>query len=496
MQRFFAKNVEEAVEMAIQFKEEGSYDWFRGQLQANWVPASSFERMVQAGGTQELLQQRMARFVAWANTEPSVRYLADPANRDALFAVLQHYGFPTCYIDFSTEPGIAGFFAADCKEPPPSGTQSAIFCLNSRDLRDFYDQHITPHVDAPLEIDLVSVNVDNLWRLQAQAGHFVFANHNWYKFYDLDRIEFPWSGYPAFPPKTHIYPEHSSALEHLLNNYFEGERRAMGFQNFLQEQRERAEAGLPTVHHFIVTADDDEQAATPAVLASWTEEALQPWLATSAEMFHEAVGVTQTITFREGPNAPQADQQLAYGMLTAMRQDKSLRLKAVKWDLVHLPDTVKREQIEKMVRQAWNGMRRLPYADDDIAAACGALLVLCTLPGCRSNEGGKILRAFQTWQADAIEVEFAGTSDSGSRGYCSAADLCQAISPSWIDEESLQSPAIDARAALQRCNRPQHMMEFPKFAALFGRQIIPSQLVRDRSVLHFNPATLAVFGLP
>lgn len=502
MQRHVVKNVEEAVDLALRLKKEGRYDWFRGQLQADWVPASSMERAIARGESLEHLQQRLMRFVGWASTEPSLSYLADPANRDQLFAVLQHYGFPTCYIDFSTEPGIAGFFASDCKEPPAPGTFSAIFCLDTADLRRFYDEHITPHYKhrpEPLQIDLVSVDVDNLWRLQAQAGHFVFVNHNWYHFYDLDRIEFPWTGYPSFPPKNRIYPEHRSALEQLLDNYFEDERRYLNHERFVQEQRERASSCQPVIKHMIISSDGYDADAfntPPDELPSWSGEALKPWLEMRAETFLEAVGVRQTIALREGNNVPSPAKQLAYGISAAMRQDNSLRLRAVQWDLQGVPDSVNRERLETLVREAWNGMRRLPYTDEDIAVACGTLLELCAQPGCLSYDGREVCRAFQAWSPDAMEVEFGAKGDTGSRGYCSEANLRQVISPAWAKALPPGVSASDPHAALRLCHLPTRMLDFPAFAKLFGRELIPSQLARGRSLVHFNPARLVVFGLP
>lgn len=502
MQRHVVNNVEEAVDLALRFKKEGRYDWFRGQLQADWKPKSSMERAIERGESPELLEQRLARFIRWASNEPSLNYLADPANCDQLFAVLQHYGFPTCYVDFSTEPGIAGFFASDCKEPPAPGTVSAIFCLDTADLRRFYDKYVTPHGkhgQEPLQVDLVSVNVDNLWRLQAQAGHFVFTNHNWYHVYDLDRIEFPWTGYPSFPPKSRIYPEHRSALEQLLDNYFEDERRELNHERFLREHLERTSSGQSAMRYIRVSSDgydDDVFDTPPEELSSWSEEALKPWLETRAETFREVVGLRHTITLRDGPNVPSPGEQLVYGISTAMRHDTSLRLRAVQWELQGLSDAVDRTRLERLVREAWNGMRCLPYTDEDIAVACGALLELCAQPDSLSSDAGKVLRAFRAWCPDAMEVEFGARGDTGSRGYCSEAQLFQVISPVWAESLPLGVSAGDPHAALRLCHLPKGMLDFPAFARLFGRELIPSQLVRDRPLVHFNPARLDTFGLP
>ncbi|MFM0642596.1 FRG domain-containing protein [Paraburkholderia metrosideri] len=500
--RHFVNSVEEAVELALRFKQEGQYDWFRGQVQAKWKPSSSMERAIDRGEKHEFLMQRLMRFLGWAKTVPSLSYLTDPVNRDQAFAILQHYGFPTAYIDFTTEPGIAGFFASDCKEAPPAGTHSAIFCLDTADIRRFYDENMPPSNSddsEQLQIDLVSVNVDNLWRLQAQAGHFVFANHNWYDFYDLDRIEFPWTGYPSFPPRNQIYPEHRSGLEQLLDNYFEEERRYLHHENFQRDQRERAASGQPVFKQIIVgwnEFNDTVFVSPPENLPSWGAEFLKPWLEMPAESFHEVLGSRQTVTLRNAVNAPLPSTQLAYGISAAMRHDPSLRRRAVQWELLGLPDAVNRERLEALIREAWNGMRRLPYTNDDIAAACGTLLELCGQPGCQSSDGGVIRNAFTAWCADAMEVEFGAKGDSGTRGFCSAERLRQAISSAWVEKLPPEMAAIQPNDAFRLSQIPYRMFDFPAFSKLFGRELIPSQLARGLSLVHFNPARLDVLGLP
>ena len=90
MQRYIVNNVEEAVDLALRLRKEGQYNWFRGQLQADWAPASSMERAIGRGESPKLMEQRLLRFMSWASTEPSLSYLADPRNMDQMFAVLQH----------------------------------------------------------------------------------------------------------------------------------------------------------------------------------------------------------------------------------------------------------------------------------------------------------------------------------------------------------------------------------------------------------------------
>jgi hypothetical protein len=290
-------------------------------------------------------------------------------------------------------------------------------------------------------------------------------------------------------------------LELLLDNYFENERVSLNHEWFLQDQLKRALSGQPVVKSVTIHSegyDTNMFDTPPEELPSWSEEALKPWLEVKVETFHEVVGFRQSVTLRDGPNVPSPAQQLIYGISTAMRHDSSLRLRAVHWELLGLKNSAERERLERLVREVWNGMRRLPYTDEDIAVACGTLLELCAQPGCCSWNGSEIRRAFQAWRPDAMEVEFGAKDDTGSRGFCSAEHLQKVISPQWLNNVMLSRVMTinTPRSALQICNIPSQMLEFSAFAELFGRELIPSQLAVGRSLVHFNPARMVVFGLP
>jgi FRG domain len=78
-----------------------------------------------------------------------------------------HYGIPTEYIDFTTDAGVAGFFAVDTTNLPNEG-KSCIFCLNMDDLMSVWDivKDIGSRKEAKANIELVRIDVLNLWRLQ------------------------------------------------------------------------------------------------------------------------------------------------------------------------------------------------------------------------------------------------------------------------------------------------------------------------------------------
>ena len=101
----------------------------------------------------------------WAAGTPQLAYLSEGANADALFAILQHYGFPTNYVDFTTDPAVAGFFSADCVTPPKDAGDSVIYCLDTDDLRDFYADFDEDPETEKFKAAPVSIDVSNLWRL-------------------------------------------------------------------------------------------------------------------------------------------------------------------------------------------------------------------------------------------------------------------------------------------------------------------------------------------
>src|SRR5438874_12453667 len=102
MEFYEAANIEEAVELAYKLRDDGLYNWFRGQVQ-DWPTVSSHYR-VQASGDakkQEKSARRVKMFSYWVGKIPELQYLRAPEYVNDFYAILQHYGIPTNYIDFT-----------------------------------------------------------------------------------------------------------------------------------------------------------------------------------------------------------------------------------------------------------------------------------------------------------------------------------------------------------------------------------------------------------
>src|SRR5687767_3370811 len=103
-----AQNAMEALRIAEEVKRQGKHNWFRGQRR-NWPLRSSLARLKDS--EREGALRVSGRFEHWVKSTSGLEDLA--ANADMAIAVAQHYGLPTNFVDFTTEPKVAAFFATD-----------------------------------------------------------------------------------------------------------------------------------------------------------------------------------------------------------------------------------------------------------------------------------------------------------------------------------------------------------------------------------------------
>ncbi len=73
METFRVNSIEEAVELAYRFKQEGKYDWFRGQVQA-WPPFSSLFRICRSDDSvfDEQYAARLEMICSWLSRIPEL----------------------------------------------------------------------------------------------------------------------------------------------------------------------------------------------------------------------------------------------------------------------------------------------------------------------------------------------------------------------------------------------------------------------------------------
>ncbi len=497
-------NIEEAVELAYQLKAEGRYDWFRGQVR-DWPPVSSAYRVRASGDAEKvkMAEVRYEMFFEWLGTIPELRHLQRPENDHDCFAIMQHYGIPTHYIDFTIDPGVAGFFAADTTSPPTEG-KSCIYCLNTSDLMSLWNAMKDLDARKGASVELVTIDVRNLWRLKAQHGVFLASNYRWDIDYPMDRIVFPYSGYPSSPTRVRIYPKDKSPLEQLLDQYFDLEASRLT-TNWLKDWIiDRTARGNNASYAewevwpegFYAEAFIDGAHLTP--LESWNPDALQPWEIDPEEDYHQSIGPTLELRLTPGAESAKIRKSVSFGVRQILRSDPVIRSKTVNWVFTDLPASLSQEELNVALRPVWNGMRRLPYTDDEIADAFGSVSALLMI-GCRkeATSDGQ-MKLFSQCFGECMKVGFANRDGSGSLGFAAHESLREALRP---DMAELVAPeymdfAKDAPDLFKIIYNPRLMFKFNEFKSMFAREVIPAQVVLQRQLILFNPTRLMTFGIP
>lgn len=512
-------SLREAVALAESLKAEGTYDLFRGQARDH-PPRPSLARILQSRDEARIARarRRLELFERWLGDTPELAYLQEPGREHDFMAVAQHYGIPTYFLDFTTEPAIAGFFAADTKEPP-TDQQSCIYLLDSNELRDVWDTLKDVEEREGAFIELVTIDVTNLWRLQAQRGVFVATNYNWEVDFPLDRIVFPYTGYPDAPTPEEIYPIDKSPLEQLLDQHFavEGatyaseELRAMIEE--LQRQGKSASWGTWAAFEDGMYAPAFKQPSDVRPLPSWSETRLEAWRTYLDEDYHTTVGAGADVRVElRDPSMIGAEVHNAVvAMLGAGRSGEAEaradgraakrsigpRERAVSWSVEGLPEGLGSDALDELLRLAWNGMRRLPYSDHQLATALGTV---ARLAAGEVNKGTVIKEhvRFPELFDDGIQLELGYADGSGSRAYVSSRRLGDAMRQ---DLRALLVPehqtlADNPRDVFRVLYNPRLLFDFESLQELFVESLIPSQVVLHRKPVLFNPAQLIRLGLP
>lgn len=505
MERIHVANVQEAVELASRYKDEGRCDWFRGQTLER-TPYAALVRMRLRGDEAAIAHntRRISMFCRWLAKTPQLEHLLEPQHGHQLFAILQHYGVPTFYLDFSTDPGVAGFFACDTNDPPTSGV-SCIYYLNTEDLKHIWEVVGATDERKEAQIEPVVVDVKNLWRLQAQAGVFLYANYNWDVDYPMDRIVFPYTGYPAAPTKDRIYPKERSALEQLLDQYFDIERTTFFNEKqrkmvaYLKSRGSNASYSVMNTFDRGVYAPAFRDAAALQELASWNESALAAWHVVPDEKFHETVGRTLRLQLGSDPSPKGTGDAVRYGVIQSLRSMPSLRSHAIEFVIERVPAGVDVAELAALLQRAWNGMRTLPFTTEDIGDCLGRIATLHALGFANmATHTGSRSRCLAANFGRAQQVAFGPKDGAGTQAWGTAAEFIAALRKDMrellTDEHRQRSGDIED--LFRVIYNPRLMFEFELFKRLFARELIPIQVLDRRSFILFNPATVNTFGNP
>lgn len=405
-------------------------------------------------------------------------------------AIAQHYGLATPFMDFTTSPAVAGFFASS--EKPDPNTTSCLCCLDTADLMEVWSwvRSMLPHYP---EVNLIKVEVPNLWRLEAQHGVFVECLSNWTAAYPLDRIEFPAGPPLPFPTPQEIYPAKKSQLEILLDHHFASERLADAGE-WLREQ-------FPDADMLELRGPDGgffEEYFVPGGLPEREEWGRQnPWLAVPTEKYAETVTgeIALKVHLRMQPDVLFEAVRIEMQQILGIRPD--LRKKAVQWAL--RPKGRIPRRLREGLEALWNGLRTLPYSDDQLVGVVAFCFQLYRLGYTRGDKSAGRETVARVCLGPVLEVEFSSREGNPVRAFASCENLLAAVRPDIADflREEHKQHAGHISPLLQLCHNHRRSFQFEKFTDVFVRQIVPLQVLGERAkACHYSPPRLHGFGLP
>jgi len=489
-----AKDVEEAVRVMERLRDTGQTYWFRGQI-INWpqLTPSIYRESVDF----EEARNALNRFSHWAKR--TIELGESNQTADSLIAIAQHYGLPTAFIDFTTEPRVAGYFASTSKRPPNMGTQGCIYYLNIEEADDIWGY--MPKDRDPIP-ERITIDVPNLWRLEAQAGVFVWCPYeDLNEPYPIDRIVFPYQGPITSLTDAEMYPERESPLEARLREFFQEEK--------ILQNSETFERIATTVHYPLHIAAElfaeENFIGTPTAHKSWTTDVLAPWRLSRREHWHD-VQDSPSITYRIGSiqSIETEVEKFNEYVLNTFVKNPTIRELMVSWN-IYIDQFGDKDagQINKAIQRVWDEMTRLPWNNQNITIALTTTLRLflwfAHIQRATEYTSYELQRrTIEHLETNPIWIEFGGEGLDYSRAWVEESDLLGAVRE---DFASLLRPDVhksilgNSFNTLIGARSPLLLFDFQKLLELFPTQIIPCQAVfYPEYPLYATPTRLHVLG--
>jgi len=508
-----AKDVGEAITIAEEFKLEGRYRWFRGQIR-NWTLISSLNR--HSDHASEL--RRIKHFLAWVKGTKGLEHLA--AHLDSAIAVAQHHGLPTHFIDFTTEPRVAGYFASEGVETqvakpfdldaeqrrfygglPAREDIGVILCLDQDALMDTWRavSAMLPPEAAP---EFLELDVPDLWRLEAQHGAFLYCPAVGFeeKVFDLDRIVFPHTGQVREPPPELIYPTRKSHLESLLDQYFQVDLIAR------HPLKSMLPAGLfpntVTIEPPWDSTDERYLSKGPVTPhPSWAGSDFDAFLRPGHERFHEVRASTPVTLELPSGTSKDAAAAVRAQVLALLRTRAGVREQLARWTLANAEPS-RRRDLEQAVTAAFDALRLLPVTDEEMAAAIGNGVGLLLSAGASQTlfaaDARSAFAAF--FGSTAIDVEMAMGNGAYARAMIATDRFHAALRgdlTTFLNEDGRTYYAEHPDRLLTDIGAPNCLFPLAAFRSLFYEQVVPTQVAfRPDSPLEASFARVERFGLP
>lgn len=483
-------NSQEALNLANKFKSQGRFNLFRGQNE-DWPLVPSVYRL--SNEKKEKARQRLLRLMDYLYSIPETVEYADSA--DLISTIAQHYGIPTDFIDFSSSPEIALFFATHSKKDL-TGKEGIIICINKSefigvmDLISFFFEEknlIKPYI--------YEKKIDNLWRLQAQKGCFMQLSFGSIEaLFDYDKIIFPHDGLPTPIKETDVYPKHKSDLELLLDNYFAMEQKNEGYQRMMKFSKEM---GIKI--HRIPKVPVYKYVKSRKQHPSWESKKIKQWRYQTVEPLpkHEIFSFEITIrniSSKKNPDFEKNYQEIKSQLKVTLKG--ITRKRQISPSIQFCPQIRRKKKlisslINRNVRRIWDGMRTLPYTKEQIVQVISKYL------------------AFELWESvlekdieeviyDPILLSMSNSHGTYCRFHASGFNVARAFRDDVLDIQDDALPQSLNSQLLLYIQKPRVVFDFDRLLELFVKEIIATQVLRSKNskdpTLFFSPAYINRLG--
>lgn len=482
--------------LAEELKISGEYDLFRGQKHTFPIqPTINRPEVDRHTATSELND-----FASWVHETPDLSSLH--GNQNAILAVAQHFGLKTPLLDFSRSPRIAGFFATDGAKAGDTGT---IICLNKkRFIESWSDINNKYYKDkGELLTEIIKIKVNNLWRLHAQEGEFLKCKVDpsiLEMFSCFMHIYFPQNCNDSEIPQEDIYPCEKSHLEVLLDQYFliksYPERGRLLHENFEKNFTIKEEEIKNTIEGFF------KNNQLPNKHVSWETSLAKQWMKEPTEHYghhtvHEITLILPCIN-----NQCEFEEFIEKQLHRDFVNIETNNRPSFKWGVTDEKGNilyVDQEGITKngegeftnfaiseMVSSIYQGMRYLPYQNDEIVRVIVRYFLMLSFG---------ISKVIDNCEG----VELLGGYIRG-RGSVSGDRVLEALRDDFFDlikESKLnKNSELSYRETLSLASFVKTSYKFNKFITLFVEDLIPSQAVIaiEGLVIGVNPMRVDIFG--
>jgi len=479
-QTYKTKNIKEALKLAKKFQKSGKYNLFRGQAQ-NWEVKPTAGRL--SDKKFEKSKEQLERIFLFFNTDNTLKkYCKDV---DSYFAIAQHYGIPTNYIDFTESAEVAFYFATNSKSNK-LGEECSIICLNEKDFEElikfikilFDKENVIPPYISRIE-------VENLWRLEAQKGCFLFTPYDVIEhFYRFDRITFPFTKPLEGINKKDIYPERKSELEIILDHFFNSEERIEGqkrLQNFAKELNIPITT-LPKHNQYEILEKKE-------VHKSWYSYSYRKWRHSFNEKWKSSKNDKQVnLSILLKVDKKEFIQDVKSKLTREFDLNKIDNKTPLNFEFLIKPKLSKKNSkiISTNCRNIWDGTRNLLYTIDDIFTILSTYLFL------------EFKDKLEQGYTEYILLEMANKYGSKVRFEADKLNIPNYFRNDINDVILKNKTRPIPSELLLHINKPRYVFDFNKLLDFFRIEAIASQVFYNRAneypVIFYTPVQIDVLG--